>query len=68
VWLPLTPGWPGGRVALCALDTAIPDPWHQYRARQELARQQAARAESQALTNEDPGDGIDDLAANNPQP
>lgn len=27
VWLPLLPGWPGGRVALCALDTAMPDPW-----------------------------------------
>jgi Replication-relaxation len=26
VWLPLTPGWPGGRVALCALGTAMPDP------------------------------------------
>ena len=48
-WMPLTPGWPEGRVPLCALDAAIPDPWNRYRARQELARQQAARAESGAL-------------------
>jgi Replication-relaxation len=67
VWLPLTPGWAGGRVALCALDTAIPDPWHLYRARQELARQQAARAESQALTDDDPGGDTDGLGAANGQ-
>jgi len=62
VWLPLLAGWVGGRVALCALDTAIPDPWHHYRARQDLARQQAARADPQALWADDPDDDINDLA------
>jgi hypothetical protein len=31
-------------VALSALDAALPDPWAQYRADQEQARQQAAQA------------------------
>jgi len=59
VWLPLLGGWAEGRVPLYALDTAIADPWQQYRARQEHARQQAARAEAQALWADDPDD-IDD--------
>jgi Replication-relaxation len=60
VWLPLLPAWAGGRVALCALDTAIPDPWRAYRARQERERERAAHAESPALWPGDPDDDIDD--------
>lgn len=45
VWLPLgRVGDSGGQVALPALDAALPDPWAQYRAEQEQARQQAAQA------------------------
>jgi len=57
VWLPLRRA-DGmiGQVALSALDAALPDPWHQYRAEQEQARQQAVQAQRGAI---DPGDGID---------
>ncbi|MGO8956304.1 MAG: replication-relaxation family protein [Streptosporangiaceae bacterium] len=59
VWLPLLAGWPGGRVALCALDTAIPDPWQNYRAERERQRERAEQAHRQALRASDP-DGQDD--------
>jgi hypothetical protein len=46
VWLPLSPRGAdsGGRVALSALDAALPDPWAQPRAQAERARQEAIQA------------------------
>jgi Replication-relaxation len=61
VWLPLQDRWAEGRVALCALDTAIPDPWRNYRAEQERERERAERARAGALLADDP-DNIDYLA------
>jgi len=43
IWLPLAPG-NGSRMALSALDAALPDPWAQQRAAAGRARQEAARA------------------------
>ena len=56
VWLPLLPGWAGGRVRLCALDAALPDPWAVYRAGQAVAREQAAHAHVPPPWPDDPYD------------
>jgi len=60
VWLPLIHGWPGGRVALCALDTAMPDPWQHYRAVRQRERDRAEQARSRAPWVGDPDD-LDDM-------
>jgi hypothetical protein len=58
IWLPLAEANTSGPVALSALDTALPDPWAQYRAEAEAKRQEAAQAEEQRrhayLHREDP--------------
>lgn len=56
VWMPLVPGWTSGPVALCALDTALPDPWLDYRVRHALARDRARRTDRQAHWAYDPYD------------
>jgi Replication-relaxation len=56
VWLPLRTAQVGGQVALSRLDAALPDPWRDYRAEQERARQQAAQAARQPPWAHDPYD------------
>ena len=59
VWLPLLPGWAGGRVALCALDAALPDPWGVYRDQRAREREQAAYAHVPPPWPADPDDDYD---------
>jgi hypothetical protein len=59
VWLPLLPGWAGGRVTLCALDAALPDPWSVNRDQRAREREEAAQAEWQPLCANDPYDDGD---------
>lgn len=61
VWLPLPGAHTSGQVALSALDTAIPDPWAQYRAdtkrKRQEARQAGERRRDYYLHREDPPAG-----------
>lgn len=53
VRLPLQDRWAEGRVAPCALDPAIPDPWRNC-AEQQRERERAERARAGPLLADDP--------------
>jgi hypothetical protein len=60
VWLPLRSAHAAGQVALCALDAALPDPWHDYRAAQDRARQQATQPREPPGWDQDDGSWRDE--------